>query len=134
MSEPAKFEVRIPDVDPAQLVEFQGENGPFYLTRIGGKPELEKGFFYGDSKHQFCFYIRVDWKPTAKGHYDVEVYQVTPRRLEGVFVRKLPRADATYIEKNIKKVFETRDSFFIERPLNDCDHPDEVRFTWRISQ
>jgi hypothetical protein len=134
MHEPSKFEVRIPGINPDNLTELQGENGLFYVTRIGGKPEMEHGFFYGDEKHQFCFYAHYQPAQGSKVDYDVEVHHITTGRLEGPFLRKIPRLEADYIENNIRKFFKTCSFFLRKSRITTAEHPREIHFTWRIAQ
>jgi hypothetical protein len=35
------------------FTEIAGEQGAFFIAGIGGKPELENGFFYGDDSISF---------------------------------------------------------------------------------
>jgi hypothetical protein len=125
----------IPSIDGIYanfLIELDGVRGPFYVGGAGGIPELESGFFYGDDKHQFCFYV--DRSPNANDDQllDIVIFRATTERLGRGLHLKVEQDDVDYLEKNIRKLFETRAISNLQRKL---DHPIfEIRFTWRITK
>lgn len=126
-----KFELAIEGINPASLIEIEGDAGPFYVCTAGGKPELENCFFYGDDSQQFFFYANVSGESPAK---QVVIFHATTQRLSGAPVRSIDQTEALRIVSNIKKLFSTRKFHFPGRPLTAGDEPASVNFTWKISR
>ena len=68
------FEPKIEGVERSSLFEYEDECGKCYIGGIGGMPEREHGFYYADSKYEFCFYADRHWEGSE---YDVEVQNAT---------------------------------------------------------
>jgi hypothetical protein len=69
------------DIKTADLIEFNGDHGPFYVCNAGGWPERGDCFFYGDQKYQFFFYA--EFTSLGRTEYKIEVKRATERRLAG---------------------------------------------------
>ena len=131
MKPPANFQVKTHGIDPNFLTELQGPSGPFYITHIGGKPEMEHGFFYGDKKYQFCFYA--NYSEVSEVEYDVDVDYYTTERFRGKFGFPIPTADAQEFENNIKLFFETQSFWFNQRPILPNQRLRQIRFSWTLN-
>jgi hypothetical protein len=135
MSTPAPFQLRMKGLDPATLIPLEGERGTFYVCISGMTHELENGLFYGDNSHQFCFFTHYlsqtprDIRPVV---YDLEIYDATARRLDGILNKKPPE-DVRYIERNIEHLYRTRQFSALSKPIGPDFQPREIRFTWKIS-
>jgi hypothetical protein len=125
------FELRVSGIDPKALTQIAGEQGPFYIASIGGKPELENAFFYGDESNQFCFYA--DIKVLEGKRYDIEVFDASSGRFSGSTPKSLGGHLAT-IRKNIDKCFHERDFFTPSIPSSEANRQNlrSVRFTWSV--
>jgi hypothetical protein len=115
------------DVRPTDLIEFNGDHGPFYICGAGGWPERGDCFFYGDQKYQFFFYA--DVITFGEAEYEIRIKRATSRRLAGPPAR-INRADFGYIEDNIRAVLKERNYFLLERSLGPGEEPRLVEFTW----
>jgi len=126
------FELQVPGIDREHLTEIAGEQGPFYVARIGGKPELENGFFYGDDNNQFCFYANINVLEGEK--YDLEVFGASNDRFSGS-TPKFAGSELATIQSNIVKVFHERDFFAPSIPSSDANRKNlrSVHFTWSVT-
>ena len=122
----------IDGIDPNRLIELDGERGSFFIGKAGGRPELEHGFFYGDDRYQFCFYVNLITNTQGKNTLETEIFDATNQRLGqgGQFKAKID--DVNYLENNIRKLFVTRAFFDLRRKLSESDS--EVFFAWCISK
>jgi hypothetical protein len=125
------FELRVPGIPRERLTEIAGEQGPFYIATIGGKPELENGFFYGDDNNQFCFYANINVLEGKR--YDIEVFDASSGRFSGSTPKSVGSHLAT-IKNNINKCFHERDFFTPSIPSTEADRENlrSVRFTWSV--
>lgn len=126
-----KFEPKIEGITLLKLIELDGDRGPFYIKNAGGTPDLENGFFYGDDRYQFCFYASIsDSKETGKVR--IVIFDASIQRLGRGGKFMVAKEDVEYLEKNIRKLFETRFFFDLEKTVSDpyC----QVQFTWGISK
>ena len=136
MDAPPKFVLRMDGLEPENLIQIQGEKGPFYVCISGSSPELRNGCFYGDDRYQFCFFTKFIFdrqKTDQPVPYDIDVYYATAGRVTGG-LPKIPKKDVEYIERNITHLWRTRRVTHPGMPVNPNDAPREIRFTWRISK
>lgn len=125
------FDLRVSGIDRNDLTEISGDQGPFYIANIGGKPELENGFFYGDSNNQFFFYVNIVVFEGKK--YDLDVFAATSGRFSGVKPSS-PSSHLATIQSNIEKFFRERDFFTPSNPSTEANRKNlrSVRFTWSV--
>jgi hypothetical protein len=116
------------DVRSADLIEFGGVRGPFYVCNAGGWPERGHCFFYGDQKYQFFFYA--DFIRLGGTEYEIKIQGATKRRLAGPIAR-IDEADFEYIENNIRAALKERNFLLLERPHRPGEAPHSVEFAWR---
>jgi hypothetical protein len=119
------------DVRSADLIEFGGVRGPFYVCNAGGWPERGHCFFYGDQKYQFFFYA--DFIRLGGTEYEIKIQGATKRKLAGPIAR-IDEADFEYIERNIRAALKERNFLLLERPHRPGEAPHSVEFTWRAVQ
>jgi hypothetical protein len=125
------FELQVPGISRGYLTEIVGEQGSFYIDHIGGKPELENGFFYGDDRNQFFFYARIHVLEGEK--FDIEVFGASVSRFSGP-VPNTVGSHLPTIRSNIHKLFEERDFYNPSVPWSDANRKNlrSVRFTWSV--
>jgi hypothetical protein len=125
------FELRVAGIDRKDLTEIVGEQGPFFIARVGGKPELENGFFYGDGNSQFCFYANINVLEGEK--YDIEVFDASTNRFSGPSPKSVG-GHLSVIQSNIEKVFRERDFFEPSVLSTDANRKNlrSVLFTWNL--
>jgi hypothetical protein len=119
------FELRVQGIDEEDLVEIQGAQGPFWITSIGGKPELEDGFFYGDAKHQFFFYANI--KVIEGKKFDIDVFEPSSGP-------SFVGSELDVIERNITQYFRERQFFNQSKLTTESDKQNlrSVLFAWRV--
>ncbi len=125
------FTLKSLDIDEKNLINMQGEEGDFYISSAGGKPELENCFFYGDSRYQFFFYAKLI--SINKDDYDIEIFTASVKRLSG----PPPKIENQYlplIEQNIIKFFRERQFHLPTRPINSANQARKICFKWRVVQ
>src|SRR4051812_4889635 len=127
----AYVELQVPGVPRERLTEIPGEQGPFYIASIGGKPELENGFFYGDDNSQFCFYANINVLEGKR--YDIDVFEASSGRFSGP-APKFAGDHLATIQKNITICFRERDFFTPTALSTEANRKNlrSVRFTWSV--
>jgi hypothetical protein len=132
MDDAPNFEIKVEGIRPTNFIKLEGERGPFFITDAGGRPELEYGFFYGDDKYQFCFYVGQPPNVQNPKILDTVIFSATTQRLGRgkPFIAELE--DVEYLERNIRRLFDTRFFFDLRREVK-APYTD-IRFTWRIAK
>jgi hypothetical protein len=120
------FEPTIQGIDASWLFEFEDECGKYYITNVGGMPEREHTFYYGDGKYEFCFYARQHWEGSE---FDVEVYDATVRRFYGPSPRIDPQ-DFDRISRNMARFFAVRWFLSARRPIPSTEKFRSLKLSW----
>jgi hypothetical protein len=122
------FEPKIEGVKQADLFEYEEECGKFYIAGVGGMPEREHAFYYGDGKYEFCFYAVSHWEGDE---YTVEVNDATIYRFHGPSPRISPD-DFDRIGRNMSKFFAERWFLAPRKPIPSTEKFRSLYLSWLL--
>jgi hypothetical protein len=122
------FEPKIEGVKREDLFEYEDECGNYYISWVGGMPEREHAFYYGDDKYEFCFYADRKWDGNK---FDVDIKNATIYRFHGPRPR-INAEDFDRIGRNMAKFFSERWFLVPNKPIPPTEKFRSLTLSWLL--
>jgi hypothetical protein len=120
------FQPKIDGVKHENLFEYEDECGKYYIGWIGGMPERDHAFYYGDSQYEFCFYAESHWEGNE---YDVEVKNASIYRFHGPNPTIDP-GDFDRLARNMSRFFAERWFLVPNKPIPATEKFRGLSLSW----